>query len=75
MNQSIHRATEKWISVSAPGGMARQVFVDVFDATEHAWKRVGTFADRAAAEKEMTALKIKGTLSRVIQQSFCPTGR
>ena len=74
MNQSMHRATDKWISVSAPGGMARQVVVDVFDATEHAWKRVGTFADRATAEKQMITLKIKGIHSRVIQQSFCATG-
>ncbi|MBI1247122.1 hypothetical protein GC197_04675 [bacterium] len=75
MNQSKNDKNGKWISVSAPGGMARQVFVDVFDATEHAWKRVGTFADRATAEKQVMMLKIKGGLSRIIHQTFCPTGR
>ena len=75
MNQSTQSSAGKWISVSAPGGMARQVFVDVFDATEHAWKRVGTFADNASAEKKMMKLKVQGMLSRIVSQNFCPTGR
>ncbi len=75
MNQSLQSSAGKWISVSAPGGMARQVFVDVFDSTEHAWKRVGTFPDSASAEKKMTKLKVQGMLSRIVSQNFCPTGR
>ena len=75
MNQSTQSSTGKWISVSAPGGMARQVFVDVFDATEHAWRRVGTFADRPSAENKMMKLKVQGMLSRIVSQNFCPTGR
>ncbi|MBA2116618.1 hypothetical protein [Bremerella alba] len=75
MNQTAQCSAGKWISVSAPGGMARQVFVDVFDATEHAWKRAGTFADRASAEKKMMKLKVQGMLSRIVSHNFCPTGR
>ncbi|MHC2067599.1 hypothetical protein ACYFX5_09015 [Bremerella sp. T1] len=75
MKQSLQSSAGKWISVSAPGGMARQVFVDAFDATERVWKRVGTFADRPSAEKKLTTLKLQGTLSRIVSQNFCPTGR
>ncbi len=75
MHQSSRVASGKWISVSAPGGMARQVFVDVFDATEKAWKRVGTFADRRTAEQQMLSLRLKGLLSRVVANPFCPTAR
>jgi len=75
MNQSTQSSAGKWISVSAPGGMARQVFVDVFDSTEHAWKRVGTFADRDSAEQKMMKLNVQGMMSRVVSQNFCATGR
>ncbi|PQO46038.1 hypothetical protein [Blastopirellula marina] len=75
MDQSSYDEVGKWISVSAPGGMARQVIVDVFDATDHSWKRIGTFADRAMAEKQITNLQVPGSMSRIISQSFCATGR
>lgn len=74
MCECSHDASGKWISVSAPGGMARQVIVDEFDLTEHAWKRVGTYADDTSVEKQLNRLKLKGVPSRVISQSFCPTG-
>ncbi|PQO35011.1 hypothetical protein DTL21_16185 [Bremerella cremea] len=74
MCECSHDAAGKWISVSAPGGMARQIIVDEFDSAEHAWKRVGTFADDTSVEKQLSRLKMKGVASRVISQSFCPTG-
>ena len=75
MDQSSYIEVGKWISVSAPGGMARQVIVDVFDTNDQSWKRVGTFADRAMAEKQINHLRVQGSMSRIISQSFCATGR
>lgn len=75
MSPSSQLVAGKWISVSAPGGMARQVCVDVFDVHEHAWKRVGTFADQTSAEQHARSLRSQGSTSRIVSQPFCPTAR
>jgi len=65
----------KWISVSAPGGMARQVFVDAFDKSQSMWIRVGTFSDEGSALQRQASLKQQGLRSRLVRHCFCPTAR
>jgi hypothetical protein len=62
------------VSVSCPGGMARQFRVQVHSAeTSSRWKLVGSFRDRAQARECAERLRRDGQQSRVIDCCTLPT--
>jgi len=73
MSNSAQLKKGKWISVSAPGGLAQHIAVDCFDQRELVWKRVGTFSDSQTAAREEAKLAKRGLLARTVTQSHCPS--
>jgi hypothetical protein len=62
------------ISVSCPGGMARQYRVQVASSeTACRWRMVGSFRDNAAAGKCADRWRESGELARVIECRSLPT--
>jgi len=75
MDQATTMPAGKWISVSAPGGPAQQIYLDVFDESQASWIRVGTFSDELSAVKHQTDLRLQGVASRLVRHQFCPSAR
>ena len=62
------------LSVSCPGGMARQYRVQVCDRDNPtAWKMAGSFRGRAAAEECVQRLTMAGEQARVVECRSLPT--
>jgi hypothetical protein len=62
------------VSVSCPGGMARQFRVQVPDpATSSHWRQVGTFCRPADARQLLEQLSRTGVAARIVECRSLPT--
>jgi hypothetical protein len=63
------------LAVACPGGMARQLRVQVLDeSTPSRWRYVGSFRDARSAAELAARLRESGTTARVVQCNHLPTG-
>ncbi|MCU0877885.1 MAG: hypothetical protein MUF06_08890 [Pirellulaceae bacterium] len=63
------------LAVACPGGMARQLRVQVPDeSTPSRWRHVGSFRDSRTAAELATRLRKSGTMARIVRCNHLPTG-
>lgn len=67
--------TPEVLAVACPGGMARQLRVQVLDAsTPSRWRHVGSFRDSRTAAELAARLRESGASARIVQCNRLPTG-
>ena len=75
MNEATEFLSPEVLAVACPGGMARQLRVQVLDeSTASRWRHVGSFRDSQAATDFAARLSASGTTARVVQCNRLPTG-